>query len=694
MIDIKDGDVVVTDARSGSQTVLIKASELKGFAAETASMTGGRVLLFGNSRKVWRLNTRGDFGVIDLKTRVFRRLGPDSAKSELMFAKLSPDASRVGYVYRNNLYVHDFAKKKTLQLTTDGTDKIINGSFDWVYEEELGLRDGWRWSPDGKAIAFWQVDARPESMFTLVNQSLKKQELKTFPFPHPGEDNANVRIGVVAADGGSVKWVGPRSTSTNGYLARMDWVPNSQNIIVQFLNRRQNQNDYYIVDSKTGKDRIVWTDRDSAWVEVNDTSPTGVAWSANAREFLAYSERSGGRHLYAVALDGKSRDLTPGKIDVEQFGVQTAGDEVYFLASPDDPIQRYLYHTSFRSANPARVTPKEFSGTNFYTISPTGTLAIHEHSDLTHPPVKTLVELDSSRKVRELTSNQLLNQTLTRAAKGKVERRTFLAADGKTPMDGFVVYPPRFDPAKRYPVFFEIYGGPSGTTVNDVWTGAPLLFWWMLAQKGYIVVTVDNRGTPALKGREWRKSIYLNMNPIVAADLAAAGRQMASLPYVDSQRIGIWGWSSGGTNTLQSMFSYPDVWSLGIAVAPIADISLYDTIYTERYSGLPAEHPKTYFNDSPANFVKGLKGHLLIAHGTGDDNCHFQNTEWLIDRLVAERKQFSVMPYPNRTHEISEGPGTIEHLFETIVGFLEKNMPPGPNMHDKFSSVTSIKCHE
>lgn len=168
------------------------------------------------------------------------------------------------------------------------------------------------------------------------------------------------------------------------------------------------------------------------------------------------------------------------------------------------------------------------------------------------------------------------------------------------------------------------------------------------------------------------------MNPIVAADLAAAGRQMASLPYVDAQRIGIWGWSSGGTNTLQSMFSYPDVWVLGIAVAPIADISLYDTIYTERYSGLPAEHPKTYFNDSPANFVKGLKGHLLIAHGTGDDNCHFQNTEWLIDRLVAERKQFSVMPYPNRTHEISEGPGTIEHLFETIVGFLEKNMPPGP----------------
>ena len=676
MIDVKSGQVVVTDARTGKQTVLVKAAELKGFPAETASKTGSKVLLFGNSRKVWRLNTRGDYAVFDLKTRQLTRLGSVKLKSELMFAKLSPDGSRVGYVFHNNIFVYDFARKRTSQITFDGTSSVINGTFDWVYEEELGLRDGWRWSPDGRSIAFWQVDSRPESIFTLIDQSGKTQVIKKFPYPHPGGANANVRIGVVSSEGGQVRWVKPVATSWNGYLARMDWVPNSKNLLVQFLNRKQNRLDFYLVDSRPGKEKLVWTDKDAAWVDVNDTGPTGVAWLPN-RQFVTFSEMSGQRHIYAVSLEGKAVDLSSG-LDVDPFSVQVVGESVYFLASPSDAAQRYLYRTTVKSPNPERVSSGEQAGTHQYSISPNGELAVHEFSRLGQPPIKDVVELSSHRKIRELTTNQALNKSLEAIEKGRIERRMFMSADGNRTMDGIVVYPPNFDRTKRYPVFFDIYGGPAGTTVNDKWLGVQQLFWWHLASKGYIIATVDNRGTPALKDRAWRKSIYLNMTPIIAADLAAAGRQMAALPFVDASRIGIWGWSSGGTNTLASLFNYPDIWSLGIAVAPGTDISLYDTIYTERYSGTPSENPKTYFNDSPVNFVKGLKGHLLIAHGTGDDNCHFQNTEWLIDRLVAERKKFTVMPYPNRTHEVSEGPGTTEHLFETIVDFLTTHMPGGP----------------
>lgn len=677
LVDIQAGRIVSIEAATGKTSTLVGAAELKGFVPESVTRTGNKLLLFGNSRKVWRLNTRGDYAVFDLTARRFQRIGPPTAKSELMFAKLSPDARRVGYVYRNDIFVVSLDGGRTARITRDGSKHIINGTFDWVYEEELGLRDGWRWSPDGKSIAFWQLDTRLEPVFTLVDQSKKGQVLKQFPYPHPGDPNASARIGVAPVSGGRVRWMKPIATPWNGYLARMDWVPNSSKLLVQFLNRRQNRLDFNIVDSKTGKEERIWNDTDTTWVDMTDTGSNGVAWIGGGKQFLAVSERSGRRHVYAIGMDGRSRDLTPGNLDVDAFGIQAVGDAVYFYASPEDAAQRYLYRTT-AAAIPKRSTPNGLDGTHIYALAPKGNLAIHEYSKLGEPPMRELVDLREHRRVRGLTSNSTLATKLSSVKKGSIERRAFLAADGKSSMDAILVYPPDFDASKKYPVFFDIYGGPSGTTVSDRWLGFQQLFWWMLAEKGYIIATVDNRGTPALKGRAWRKSIYLKMNPIIAADLASAARQMAALPFVDASRIGLWGWSSGGTNTLQSLFSYPDVWSLGIAVAPIGDIGLYDTIYTERYSGLPSENPHAYFNDSPVNFVRGLRGNLFIAYGTGDDNCHSQNTEWLIDRMVAERKRFTVMPYPNRTHEVSEGRGTIQHLFDTIVEFLTRNMLPGP----------------
>lgn len=670
LIEVKGQQVVVINARTGVEKVLASNSELKGFAPESAVKAGQKLLLYGNSQKVWRLNTLGDYAVFDLASRKLQHVG-----SRLMFAKLSPDGRRVGYVFHNNLYVLDLASKRTTQITGDGTTTIINGTFDWVYEEELGLRDGWRWSPDGKSIAFWQVDSRPESLFTLVDQSVKKQVLKQFPYPHPGSANARVRIGVVPTSGGPVRWMKPEATPWNGYIARMSWVPNSNKLLIQFLNRLQNQRDFHLVDARTGQARRVWRDQDSAWVDVTDTGKDGLAWVSGGGEFVALSEQSGQRHAYAVNLTGRARDLTPGDFDIDPERVRGIGDSLYFFASPNDATQSYLYRSRVHSPKPERLTPKSQSGFHNYFLAPKGNLAIHEHSRLGEPPVRELVELPSHRIVREVTSNKALRGRLALAPRGTTERRTFTAADQKTPMDGVVVYPPNFNPKRRYPVLFDIYGGPSGTTVKDQWLGVQQLFWWYLAQQGYIVASVDNRGTPAPKGRVWRKSIYLQMSPMVAADLAAAAREVASLPYVDPKRVGIWGWSSGGVNTLHSLFAYPDVWAMGIAVAPVSDINLYDTIYTERYSGLPSENPQTYREDSPIHFVQQLRSPLLIAYGTGDDNCHAQNSEWLIDKLIEHGKSFTAMPYPGRTHEISEGKGTTLHLFKSIVEFLKRHLP-------------------
>jgi dipeptidyl-peptidase 4 len=678
MLGVERGQVTSTDIRSGKTSVLVRASQLRGFVSESATLSGSKILLFGNSRKVWRLNTRGDYAVFDFKSHRLVRLGPAKARSELMFAKLAPKADKVGYVYRNNLYSYNFSTGRTTQLTSDGAGDVTNGTFDWVYEEELGLRDGWRWSPDGTSIAFWQVDARPEPKFTLVDQSKWTQVLKQYAYPKAGDPNAKARIGVVSSEGGPVRWMKPAATSWNGYLARMDWVPGSKNLLIQFLNRRQNRIDFYVVDSRTGKEKLVWTDSDPAWVDVCDTGPNGVEWTNGGRRFLAFSERSGRRHLYSVGLDGTSLDLTPGILDVDPIGIQVRGTAAYFYASPGDATQRYLYRSSLKSPKPVRLTPDTFAGTNDYSLAPTGGLAIHEFSKLGEPPTTELIELSNHRIVRALSPNATLRRKLAAISKGRIERRTFAAADGRSSMDGIVVYPPDFDPTKRYPVLFEVYGGPAAALVHDQWLGLRQIFWWFLAQQGYIVATVDNRGTPAPKDRAWRKSIYLHMNPVIAADQAAAGRQMAALPFVDPQAIAIWGWSSGGTNTLQAMFAYSDVWSLGMAVAPGTNIALYDTIYTERYSGLPTEHPKAYFDDSPTNFARGLKGDLLLVFGTGDDNCHSQNSEWLIDRLVAEGKKFTVMTYPNRSHDLNEGKGTIEHVFNTLVDFLKSRIRSGP----------------
>ena len=361
-------------------------------------------------------------------------------------------------------------------------------------------------------------------------------------------------------------------------------------------------------------------------------------------------------------------------ISVER--VDSTNGWIYFLASPDNATQRYLYRVRIDGGKEERVSPASTAGTHGYQISPRGDVAIHTFSTFNHVPVTDVVRLPQHSSVRTLIDNQ---ETQNRLAKLKPTATEFFKIDigDGVQLDGWMIKPPDFDSQKRYPVLFFVYGEPWGQTVLDRWGGRDRMWHQMLAQQGYIVASVDNRGTPAPRGRAWRKIIYRKMGIVNSGDQAAAAKAIAKWPFVDPTRIGIWGWSGGGSSTLNAMFRYPEVYSVGMSVAPVPDIHYYDSIYQERYCGLPQDHPEEWKQSSPVTFAAQLKGNLLVVHGTGDDNVHYQGTEALVNALVAANKPFSMMSYPNRSHGIFEGPNTTRHLFGLLTRYLLEKLPAG-----------------
>jgi dipeptidyl-peptidase-4 len=600
-----------------------------------------------------------------------------------MFATLSPDGGRVAYVRENNLYVEDIGSGRITPLTTDGSRTIINGTFDWVNEEEFALRNGFRWSPDGTHIAYWQLDASGVRDFLLVDDV---DSLYSFAvpvqYPKAGTTNSAVRVGVVSATGGATRWIVTPGDPRNSYIARMDWAASSGAVVLQHLNRLQNTLTLMLGDARTGQVSTILTERDSAWVDVvND-----LRWLDRGKSFTWVSERDGWRHLYVVSRDGKAtRLVTPGAFDIHNpaslFGAPAilATDEtsgvVYFTASPDNPTQLYLYRAPLdgRSA-PERVTPRDQPGTHGYDISPDGRWAIHQRSSFGVPPVTDLVKLPSHETVRTLVDNAALRGRLASIPRGPTE---FFRANvgGPDALDGWLIKPPGFDSTRKYPVLFYVYGEPGDQTVQDAWGGPVYLWHLMLAQQGYLVASIDNSGTASPRGRAWRKRIYGSVGELASKEQAAAARVLARRPYVDSTRLGVWGWSGGGSMTLNMLFRSPELYRTGMSVAPVADERYYDTIYEERYMGLPQQNPDGYRRGSPISFVSGLRGNLLVVHGSGDDNVHFQNTEALVNALVAANKPFTMMDYPGRTHCICEGEGTTLHLFSLLTRYLHERLP-------------------
>ena len=693
---VPDGeDLVQYDAESGRREVLLPAARLIPSGEKSPidvedyswSPDGKRLLVYTNSARVWRENTRGDYWLVDLAGGVPRKLGGARAKpSTLMFATFSPDGGRVAYVRENNLYVEDLATGRITALTSDGSRTIINGTFDWVNEEEFSLRNGFRWSPDGRRIAYWQLDASGERDYLLINDTDSLYSY-TIPvqYPKAGTTNAAVRVGVVSASGGRTQWIATPGDPRNHYIARMDWAASSNEVVLQHLNRLQDTLTLFLGNAVTGAARPILVETDSAWVDVvND-----LRWLDGGKSFTWMSERDGWRHLYVVSRDGKSvRDVTPGNFDVhnpatlfgenEVLGVDEKAGTVYFTASPENATQLYLFRASLDGRTPMqRVTPASEPGTHGYDIAPSGRFAIHTYSRFGVPPTTDLVRLPSHEVVRSLVDNAALKARLASVPRGPAE---FFRVDGGSgyPLDGWMIKPPAFDSTRKYPVLFYVYGEPADQTVRDAWDGPTYMWHLMLAQRGYIVVSIDNSGTAAPRGRFFRKRIYGQVGVLSSREQTTAARALArGRSYVDSARLGVWGWSGGGSMTLNLMFRSPQVYNTGMAVAPVSDQRYYDTIYQERYMGLPQRNVEGYRQGSPITFASQLRGNLLLVHGSGDDNVHFQNSEALINALVAAGRPFTMMDYPNRSHCICEGQGTTLHLFDLLTRYLNEHLPAG-----------------
>jgi len=678
-------DLVRYDAVTGARTVLVASARLvpEGRTAPLAirdyawSADGRRLLVFTNTERVWRQHTRGDYWVLDLASGRLRQLGSAAPARSLMFAKFSPDGTRAAYVRGNNLYVETIDSGAVTPLTTTGSETTINGTSDWVYEEELGVRDGFRWSPDGQRLAYWQFDSTGVGIFSLINNTDTTYPVVTrIPYPKPGTANSAARIGVVSVEGGPTTWMQTPGDSRNDYLARLEW-RDATTVAIQQLNRLQNQQDLLTADATTGAVTRVFRDRSETWLDVVDT----VRWVDQGRRFLWTSERDGWRHLYLAARDG-SATTTVTRFDadiLQQLGTDATETWVYFTASPTDATASYLYRARLDGqGTPERLTPAVQPGTHTYRVAPGGRLAFHTWSRFDVPPVTDVVELPTHRVVRPLTDTTALRAAVAPLLTRPVE---FFSVEigGGVALDGWMLKPTTFDAAKRYPLLVYVYGEPASTTVNNRWSGANGLFHRALADAGYVVVSLDNRGTPAPRGAAWRKGVYGAVGDLSSRDQAAGVKALlARHPFLDPSRVGIWGWSGGGSNTLNALFRFPEVYRVGVSVAPVPDQTLYDTIYQERYMGLPDANAAGYRLGSPIHFAEGLKGDLLLIHGSGDDNVHVQGTERLANRLIALGKPFDMMIYPNRTHAIAEGAGTTVHVYRKIARYFLDHLPAGP----------------
>jgi dipeptidyl-peptidase 4 len=678
-------DLVLHDPATGKQQVLVPAAQLiparesAPLAIDDYALTPDRcrLLIFTNSKRVWRTNTRGDYWVLDRTSHELRKLGGDAPASSLMHAKFAPSGLQVSYVRENNIYVEDTVDGHISRLTSSNSPDEINGTFDWVYEEEFGLKDGFRFSPDGNWIAYWQLDTRGVPVFPLVNNTDSLYpRIQPIKYPKVGEKNAACRVGVVSVKGGETRWINVPGDPRDNYIAYLDWAGSSDHVTLQQFNRHQNTVQVMSADLRTGAVTPILTERDSAWIDLQDELHS----IRGGREFLWLSERDGWQHLYRVDRNTKAvTRMTDGDFDViAVVAVDRESKCVYYLASPDNPTQRYLYRINLDGKGLERVTPAGQAGTHNYQISPDGKWAIHRYSSFQAVPTTELVKLPSHETVRVLSDNKPLADKLQALEKVKTE---FFRVDigSGTVLDGWCILPPKFDPEARYPLVVYVYGEPAGQTVLDRWDGENRLWHQMLATNGYIVMSFDNRGTPAPRGRAWRKSVFHQVGVLAPKDQAAAVTEvLRQRPYIDKNRVGVWGWSGGGSMTLNAILKYPDLYKAAIAIAPVANQRYYDTIYQERYMGLPGDNVDGFTQGSPINFASQLKGKLLLIHGTGDDNCHYQGTEALINELIRFNKPFTMMAYPNRSHGIYEGQNTTLHLRELMTRWLHENLPPGP----------------
>ncbi len=682
--DKKGRDIVLYQIKSGNRKVLVFSSMLipqdtdkpLKYSNYQFSKDGNYLMLFTNTQKVWRYHTRGDYWILNINSGKLKQIGYDLSPSSLMFAKFSPSSKQVAYVSEKNIYVEDIVSSSVEQLTSDGGGDISNGTTDWAYEEEFGLSDAFRWSKDSKKIAFWQINTEGVGIFTMIN-NLDSVYAKTIPFAYPkvGTTNPKAKIGVININDKQIDWMKIEGDVRNNYLPRMEWTARPNELVIQQINRQQNKNNIILANAETGLTKVIFTEETASWTEaVND-----LTWMDGGKEFTWKSDRTGWLHLYLVSSNGNSlKQITKGNFEVIQsLGIDEKTGYAYFIASPDNPTQRYLYKTKTDGKGQVeRLSPMNQPGHHYYNISPDKKYAIHTFSNHNTPPVIDVIGLKNHKLIRTLEDNNELKQKF---ANLNIQLKDYfrIPLEDDLLLDAYIVKPPNFDSKKKYPVIFYVYGEPAGTTVQDKWSGNDL--WdYFLSQQGYIVISVDNRGTKVPRGRAWKESVYKKIGIVAPFDQVAAAKDiMRKWSFIDKDRIGIWGWSGGGSMTLNCMFRFPEIYKTGIAVSFVSNQKLYDSFYQERYMGQVEDNEEGYKEGSPFTHSGGLEGNLLLIYGSGDDNCHYQNLEVLADKLIKENKYFTMIEYPMRTHAIRERQGTTLHLRTSMYKYFIKNLPAG-----------------
>ncbi len=697
---IKDGNIVQVDPVTEEETVVVDKSKLtdpetnKILVPQSYEFNSNytRVLIFTNTVKVWRYNTMGDYWLYDIIAGKLTKMGKKLPAQSLMFAKFSPDGKDVAYVSEHNIYTEDIGSGEITKLTKDGTRKLINGTFDWVYEEEFNCRDGFRWSPDGTMIAFWQVDATKIKDYYMLNTTDTNYS-KVIPVEYPkvGEAPSAVKIGVVNISSKRIKWMNIEGDPQQNYLPRMEWSGKTE-LVVQQLNRKQQESKLLYCNVTDGSSETFWAENSSAWVDLNADDPSGWNWINNGKEFIWISEKDGWRHIYKISRDGQTEvALTTGPYDIEEIKcIDEANNLIYFTASPYNATQLYLYKLNIEKPtllnkifNGKNITKEEFDpvfangrdGIHGYQISPNGKFAFHTYSSHNTPRVQEWLRLPANTPLHEAKSIEATAKIDSTVDVEFIKIQT----DDQITLNAWINKPKNFDSTKKYPVVFYVYGEPAASTVKDSY-GAQNNFLYKgdIRADGYIQVTIDNRGSPVLKSAAWRKSIYRKIGDVNIIDMAKGFEKLLGMKtYMDKERTAVWGWSGGGASTLHLLFRYPNLFQTGIAIAAVTNQLFYDNIYQERYMGLPQENREDFINGSPVTYAKNLQGNLLYIHGTGDDNVHFSNAELLVNELIKYNKQFQYMAYPNRSHSISEGAGTFEHLSTLYTNYLKQHCAPG-----------------
>jgi len=659
--------VVKINLATGQEAGLLLDGRTLGvnFSSYSFNADESKALIATDVESIYRRSSKGVFYVVDMASSQKQQL---MNGEKISYATLSPDNDKVAFVKENNLYMVELASNKLTQITTDGEwNKIINGSADWVYEEEFSMAQAFKWSPDGKKIAFIRFDETQVPEFNMQTWGpLYPQDYK-FKYPKAGEKNALVSIHVYDLPSGEIQKV-DAGTETDIYLPRIYWTKDANQLAFIRMNRLQNQLDLLHANATTGESKLIISETAKTYVDLDYNDD--LQYLSDGKTFIRTSEQDGFKHIYHHNLDGSLiRQITSGNWEVSSMvGIDEKAKKLYFISTEASPLERNFYVINLDGKGKKLLTPAK--GTHTINMSSDHKFFIDYYST-TANPVKVTLNDASGKEIKVLEDNQALRDQIAGFALGKKEFFTFPTVDG-TDLNGYIIKPADFDPNKKYPVLMYVYGGPGSQNVLNSWGGTRDFWHQQLAAEGIIVACIDNRGTGA-RGRDFKHSTYANLGKLETIDQIEGAKYFAKMPFVDPARIGIWGWSYGGYMSSLALMKGNDVFKTAIAVAPVTTWRYYDTIYTERYLQTPQLNAAGYDDNSPITHVNMLKGNFLLIHGTGDDNVHFQNSVDLVNALIAADKQFETFYYPNRNHGIYGG-NTTWHLYTQMTDFLKRKL--------------------